>query len=487
MNSRKTRRRLAAVLVALMAAAGASAQGERPTDTELGWLESFLMTPEERRASIRALSAGDRGAFRRLFWMRRDPTPDTPRNETLERYLARVRLAESNFRKDGYGGGGDRARVFVLLGLPVQTIPQQATEDAPDGLLWVYPPDGDAGVPAGLTAHYLADPDGRLWLENRGEVDDRLEPLRAELIVRPGIGFERGSDGRLLIPNLPAGGSERARKVLAGMAADESADGPGPRAAGFPFRVTPAYFRSGDGATTVALLFETPAGVLAAADDGQSAASVFARDAAAPRAAAGGPGEGRFRFETANTRIQPGGGPARFEASLVLPPGERRLLLGVVDEQSDAFGTAAIEVEAPAFPEAEPSFSSVVLYGETTPVAAAEDSPDRAFQFGRTHFRARSNGVFRRSETLGAFYFFYPGARKDDGELPEIVAEYTVLRDGQETGFVRPEALPTSTRQAAANAEIPLAQFAPGRYRLRIRIRYREDTYETGAAFTVTG
>lgn len=489
MTSRKTRRGLAAIVLALGAAAGASAQGERPTDAELGWLESFLMTPEERRASIRALSAGDRGAFRRLFWIRRDPTPDTPRNETLERYLARVRLAESNFRKDGYGGGGDRARVFVLLGLPVQTIPQPAAGDAPDGLLWVYPPDGEAGVPEGLTAHYLADPDGRLWLENRGEVDDRLEPLRAELVVRPEIGFERGPDGRLLIPNLPAGGSERARRVLAGMASNEAAEGAGPGAgaAGFPFRVTPAYFRSGEGATYVALLFEAPAGALAAADDGQSAASVFARDAAAPRAAAGGPGGGRFRFETANTRIQPGAGPARFEASLVLPPGERRLLVGVVDEQSEAFGTAAVEIEAPAFPEAAPSFSSVVLYGETTPVAAAEGSPDRAFQFGRTHFRARSSGVFRRSETLGAFYFFYPGARKDDGELPEIVAEYTVLRDGQETGFVRPEALPTSTRQAAANAEIPLAQFAPGRYRLRIRIRYREDTYETGAAFTVTG
>ena len=477
----------AVLLLAFLLPAATAGQGEQPSETELGWLESFLMTSEERRASIRAVSLGDRGAFRRLFWMRRDPTPDTPQNETLDRYLARVRLAETNFRGDGYGGGGDRARVFVLLGLPVQTVPRPATEETPEALFWVYPPDAEAGIGNGIEAYYLRDPDGRLWLENRREVDDELESLRESLIVRPEIGFERGPDGRLRIPNLPAGGSEGARRVLERMAAEAGEPG---AAAGFPFRVTPSFFREGDDATFVALLFEAAAGNLATAGDGQSAASVFAQDAGAAREGASTPGAGRFRFETAHTRIQPGGAPARFEASLVLPPGRRRLLLGLVDEQSEAFGTAVVEVEAPAFPAAEPSFSSVVLYGETATAETSETGeppPDRAFQFGRTHFRLRADGVFRREETLGAFYFFYPGDREDDGELPEVVAEYAVLRDGQETGFVRPEPLPTSTRQAAANAEIPLAQFTPGRYRLRIRIRYRDETYETGADFTLRG
>lgn len=479
---------VSALLLTLGLPVAAAGQGERPSATELGWLESFLMTSAERRAAIRAQSLGDRSAFRRLFWMRRDPTPETPQNETLDRYLARVRLAEQNFRADGYGGGGDRARVFVLLGLPVQTVPQPATEDTPEGLFWVYPPDAGAGIGKGLEAYFLTDPDGRPWLENRTEVDDELEPLRASLVVRPEIGFERGADGRLRIPNLPAGGSERARRVLEELAAGEREAG---GAAGFPFRVTPSFFRVDDDATFVALLFEATAGRLGTAGDGQTAASVFAQDAGATREeAAAPPGAGRFRFETAHTRLQPGGAAARFEASLVLPPGRRRLLLGVVDEQSEAFGTAVVEIEAPAFPAAEPSFSSVVLYGETATAETSETGeppPDRAFQFGRTHFRLRADGVFRRDETLGAFYFFYPGEREDDGELPEIVAEYSVLREGRETGFVRPERLPTSTRQAAANAEIPLAQFTPGRYRLRIRIRYRDQTYETGADFTLRG
>ena len=471
---------LAALLLTAPATALAQGDRNRPTAIELGWLESFLMTAEERRAQIQAMTHGDLEAFRRLFWMRRDPNPSTPENETLDLYLGRVRLAELNFSADGgYGGGGDRARVFVLLGMPVQVLPQPATETTPEGLLWVFPPEPENGLEGTLEAHYLRDEEDQLWLENRASVDESLEEIRRRLIARPAIGFDRGADGQLVIPNLPAGGSERARRVIASMSEDS------PQASGFSFRATAAYFRANDRATYVALLFETPGDVLAPGIDGQLAASVFAKTASVEDEGPEGPGVGTYRLETAHISIQAADGPARFEASLVLPPGSHHLLLGVVDEQSDAYGTVQIEIEVPPFPETEPGFSSVVLYGDTTLQEFSGSVPGRAFQFGRTHFEPRSTAVFRQEETLGAFYFFYPGERVDDGELPEIVAEYTLSREGQDTGFVRPEALPTSTRQAAANAEIALEGFAPGRYELGIRVLYGDQIYETRKAFTL--
>jgi len=355
--------------------------------------------------------------------------------------------------------------------MPVQVLPQPATEETPEGLLWVFPPEPENGLGDTLEALYLRDEEGQLWLENRTEVDEDLEEMRRRLIARPEIGFERDEAGQLVIPNLPAGGSERARQVLAQMG------GSAPPAGSFAFRVTPAYFRVDDRATYVALLFETPEAALTPGIDGQVAASVFAKTASAE---AEGPGAATYRLETAHTSIQAAEGPTHFEASLILPPGPHRLLLGVVDEQSNAYGTARVEIETPAFPEVDPGFSSVVLYGDTTMQEYTGTVPGRAFQFGRTHFEPRSTGVFRQDETLGAFYFFYPGERVDDGELPEIVAEYTLSREGRDTGFVRPEALPTSTRQAAANAEIELSDFAPGRYELGIRVLYGEQVYERG-------
>lgn len=470
---------LSAVLLLTLPAAALAQGGDRPTVTELGWLESFLMTEEERRASIQAMTHGDREAFRRLFWMRRDPDPSTPRNETLDLYLARVRLADSTFSEDGGYGGGDRARVFVLLGMPVQALPQPATGETPEGLLWVFPPDPEVGLPDTLEAMYYRDEDGQLWLENRTAVDESLEEMRRRLIARPGIGFERDEEDRLVIPNLPAGGSERARQVLADLGRDA------PPAGSFSFRVTPAYFRTDDRATYVALLFETPADALAPGTDGQLAASVFAKTASAEEEGLESADAETYRLETAHTSIHSAEGSTRFEASLILPPGPHQLLVGVVDEQSDAFGTAQIHIEAPAFPETEPAFSTVVLYSDTTMQEYSGRVPGRAFQFGRTHFEPRPTAVFRQDETLGAFYYFYPGERVDDGELPEIVAEYTLSREGRDTGFVRPEALPTSTRQAAANAEIELRDFAPGRYELGIRVLYGDQVFETQKAFTL--
>lgn len=473
-------RPLAAVFAAaawLAATTPVAAQGGRPTPTELGWLESFLMTSEERREMVRAVSAGDRAAFRRLFWMRRDPTPGTPENETLDLYLARVRLAHRNFAADGGFGGGDRARVFVLLGMPVSALPQPASETTLEGLLWVFPADPAGGLADDLQAQYRRDEDGGLWLENRDAVDMALDEMRRRLISRPEIGFERSDAGLLLVPNLPAGGSDRARAALSRLVER-------PATEGFLFRVTPAFFRAGDEATYVALLYEAPADALAAGTDGQAAVSVFAHAVHPDPAARATPGPGLYRREASHTDLFPAGGPARLEASLVLPPGRHRLLLGVVDEQSDAYGTASIEIEAPAFPGSEPAFSTVVLYdGTTTTLEYAAGAPGRAFQFGRTHFHPRGSAVFRQDETLGAFYYFYAGDRQDDGGLPEIVAEYTLRRDGRDTGFIRPEALPTTTRQAAANAEIELADFAPGSYELGIRIRYRDQVFETSSPF----
>lgn len=64
-------------------------------------------------------SRSQREAVMSRFWMRRDPNPDSERNEYLEEYLRRLDYVESRFRVFSlHGAATDMGRVYLLLGEP---------------------------------------------------------------------------------------------------------------------------------------------------------------------------------------------------------------------------------------------------------------------------------------------------------------------------------------------------------------------------------
>jgi GWxTD domain-containing protein len=83
--------------------------------------EKHLMTKEEIK-QWKAIQTDDAAAaFVDLFWARRDPTPDTPRNEFREAFDARVKFSDENFTTHRLRGSlTDRGKAFVLLGPPEQ-------------------------------------------------------------------------------------------------------------------------------------------------------------------------------------------------------------------------------------------------------------------------------------------------------------------------------------------------------------------------------
>jgi GWxTD domain-containing protein len=72
------------------------------------------------------------------FWKRRDPTPDTPRNEALIEFLRRVRYAEEHFQHYGPGWRSDMGRIYIKLGPPDQTETRPATGQTPQIEVWYY-------------------------------------------------------------------------------------------------------------------------------------------------------------------------------------------------------------------------------------------------------------------------------------------------------------------------------------------------------------
>ncbi|MFL6245175.1 MAG: GWxTD domain-containing protein [Thermoanaerobaculia bacterium] len=79
----------------------------------------FLMTKEEAAKWKTITSDDEAKAFVALFWARRDPTPDTPRNEYREEYERRVLTADKNFQTDKKRGAlTDRGKALILFGQP---------------------------------------------------------------------------------------------------------------------------------------------------------------------------------------------------------------------------------------------------------------------------------------------------------------------------------------------------------------------------------
>jgi GWxTD domain-containing protein len=78
--------------------------------------EQWLMTTEESREAKKKTRE-----FADVFWVRRDPTPGTPRNEFREDFEARVDFADKNFEEDGKRGSlTERGRILVVFGMPTQ-------------------------------------------------------------------------------------------------------------------------------------------------------------------------------------------------------------------------------------------------------------------------------------------------------------------------------------------------------------------------------
>lgn len=79
----------------------------------------WLMTSQEQKAWKNVKTDDEAIDFIDLFWARRDPTPETPRNENRLEFESRVAYADANFKEGNTRGAlTERGRVLIVLGFP---------------------------------------------------------------------------------------------------------------------------------------------------------------------------------------------------------------------------------------------------------------------------------------------------------------------------------------------------------------------------------
>lgn len=72
------------------------------------------------------------------FWKKRDPSPNSERNEAMEQYYGRVAYANKNFSHYVVGWRTDRGMVFIMFGIPSNIDRHPFESDAKPYEVWYY-------------------------------------------------------------------------------------------------------------------------------------------------------------------------------------------------------------------------------------------------------------------------------------------------------------------------------------------------------------
>ena len=100
---------------------------------------SYVATDPEYEELRKARTDAERQAAWDGFWARRDPSPDTPRNEVMIEFYRRVRFANRNFAGQSVAGWRtDQGRVYIRHGAPDQIEDRPATFYDPPYQIWHY-------------------------------------------------------------------------------------------------------------------------------------------------------------------------------------------------------------------------------------------------------------------------------------------------------------------------------------------------------------
>lgn len=96
------------------------------------------IAPSSEVDAMRNLSADEQAVRWEAFWSRRDPTPETARNEYQIEFFRRLRHADQHFLGFGPGWRSDMGRIYIRYGPPDQVEQRQPSATTPGLEIWYY-------------------------------------------------------------------------------------------------------------------------------------------------------------------------------------------------------------------------------------------------------------------------------------------------------------------------------------------------------------
>ncbi len=249
------------------------------------------------------------------------------------------------------------------------------------------------------------------------------------------------------------------------------------------------FFRAPDGSTYMPFTvmvdkskIATPTAALYVRVASKADAAAAAAPAKGNNKDKNGPPPAWEKFDFAS--IGPDGKLARY---IQVKPGDYDLYVAVKDkgtvEKMDKnympkVGVLKKDLTVPDFNTAGLSTSSMLLSTGITPAAAGVTADDDPYVFGQMQIAPSRDGKYKKTDTLSVVYWVY-GATGDAGGKPDLTVENSFNQktaDGEKFfNKTQPQALnaqsPYNVSMGIPNfLEVPLVSFAPGDYRLEIKI-----------------
>jgi GWxTD domain-containing protein len=480
---------LLCLLLAVLLAVGASravAEGPSVDTKRFPRLTHIFLLPEEQALLKELKDDKERREFQKIFWARRDPTPGTPANEFEDNVRAVWKHADEAFSYPNQKGSETGCgQVLTLLGRPEEVLGADAlrtpsvsvggkasaergdaTTRSPgrpydnmaylrDGAerepeTWVY--RDREGLPYSFTGAELRIAfDSECRFAEGGILAEDLRRAAAAFVTRPDIAYSRGSDGRLVplaaAAAASAGAGAGARELLAAPRSD------------FPLAVeSKLLMRGPKGEAYVAGLVHTSAG--AASAPARLSLAAQAQDAAGQAVAS------VARDVTARPEAD---GSLVASWGLSLKPGRYKVTVAALLPEPAKGSVSTIDVEVPDFGSGALVVCPLVVYPDEPPAGGAVGAldPYAAMQLGSNRLHPRFGNVFTPSDSLMVVATLY-GAKADAATgQADLRSRFSILKDGKPVArgaqdvFTTPDAV-------ASVGPIPLADYAPGSYVVRL-------------------
>ena len=443
-----------------------------------------LMTKDEMKQWKAIRSDQDAEAFIDLFWAKRDPTPETRRNEFREDFEQRVKFADANF-SNGLQPGSmtDRGKVFILLGPPyrvsasagealkrgVVASPGNAPTNA-DGSLALPRPTSEPNQQYWMYAHekkpkFITQSDFTMAFMEEGRNDWKLAHTER---VNPDLIFQQAANAVIISPNLTK------PPVYANVAASRATSfkNPALKSAYEQFRsgdkpaignanLTWGEFVSGEGEHFVSAQVYVPAGGGVAPDQKVTSFAVVAGEIV------------DIKEDDATTIAS--GRDSYVVRSLDLDPGTYTTTFGIAS-QGRILAATRTTMTIQGFDPAATAVSPLLLASKVYPLQTTWQPTD-PFTFGGLKVVPKGDAVFDKSGDLWYFVELRNPGVTDVG-APNVRVKIEI-KGKTPTGPVELKIpiqdaklakLAGETNRYGLGLAIPLEGFKPGEYTMKVHV-----------------